>query len=105
MKVRFRALLAVLFAVLSLFLTLALKAYAEPIVAREGDCTYELSDDGVLSISPTNGEIGTISRVGSLDGINSDDILAIVINGHVYAPEDSSGLFGQLHNVSSISLT
>ena len=65
-------------------------------------CSWKLDGRGTLTVYPTDGVSGTMSRIeyGVNAGLGS--VRAVVIAKGVRAPEDSTRLFGGLVNMSSV---
>ena len=66
-----------------------------------GTCTWEIDDDGVLTIRPTNGVSGTLARLNDSAWVQAKSV--IVQNG-VKAPLSSDDLFLNMNNCTEMDL-
>ena len=88
--------------------TFSERIFLVPIWKRGGTfgdgCTWSLSDDGTLTVSPADGESGTMSPLyKALDGkADMSKIKKVVIAKGVEAPKDSTGLFEGIDHATSI---
>ena len=92
---KFRSLLFVcILSTLFLCLLRVELVYAEIASGTSGTCSWVIDDDGVLTISPTDGVNGVLSPgVGPWYNSYSTVIRKVIVNSGVKVAEQSSSLF------------